>query len=315
MSNDIKDLQDKINKVYTSIFGRTPLQQRLQDITKESYELTRFLDMQSLKEEGGDLLTTLIQLFNECGWNINDLVEENLQKIKKRKRQYKALGRKIQVAILGGAFNPITLGHIQVARLVLNHSRIFDEVWIMPCFKHLYGKDLVSAEHRLEMCRLAAQVDGRIKVFDYEVTKELDGETYNLAKTLFEDKRYKHSHSFSFVIGLDNANTFDKWVNYQELERLARFVVIPRTGEKIKRGVNWYLKPPHVFLEPDDPLMEISSTEVRVDLTSLYMNSSKEKIQQELLNDPTKAYNRGLNQDVLGYILKHRLYQWKSMHI
>jgi nicotinate-nucleotide adenylyltransferase len=296
-----RELQEKINKTYTAIFGRTPLQQRLHDISKESFELTRFLDMKSLREEGGDLLTTLIQLFNECGWDINDLVDENLQKIKKRRRQYKALGRKVQVAIFGGAFNPITVGHIQVAQLILNHSKIFDEVYLMPCYKHLYGKDLVSTSHRLEMCRLAAQVDGRIKVFDYEIANKLDGETYNLAKLLFEDKKYKDSHSFSFVIGLDNANTFDKWVNYQELERLARFVVIPRTGERAKRGVNWYLKQPHIYLEPDNPLMEISSTEVRNSLEQLAIGAVD-------LHDPEQAFNRGLDPSVKEYIFNKQMY-------
>lgn len=301
MSDSIKELQEKINKVYTGIFGRTPLQQRLQDIGKESFELTRFLDLKSLREEGGDLLTTLIQLFNECGWDIQDLADENLQKIQKRKRQYKALGRKVQSVILGGAYNPITIGHIQVAKLILNQSMVFDEVLIMPCYKHLYGKDLVGAQHRLEMCKLAAQVDGRIKIFDYEIQHKLDGETYNLAKTLFEDKKYKDTHSFSFAIGLDNANTFDKWVNYQELERLARFVVVPRTGEKAKKGVNWYLKAPHVYLEPDDPLMEISSTDVRRSFEQLAIGAVD-------LNDPNQAFNRGLDAKVRDYIFENQIY-------
>jgi len=307
MSEDIKKLQGKINRTYTDIFGRTPLKQRINDIQKESFELARYLDLRSMREEAGDLFTTLVQLFNECDWDIEALVEENLTKIKKRKKQYKALGRKTQVAILGGAFDPITLGHIQVAQLILNQSMVFDEVYLMPCYQHIFNKKMVSPEHRLEMCKIAAAVDGRIKTFDYEISNKFSGETYNLAKRLLEDKRYKDTHSFSFVIGLDNANTFDTWVNYEELERLVRFVVVPRTGEKAKKGVNWYLKEPHLFIEPDQPLMEMSSTTVRKDLGLLSLDKTTDTI-TIALNDPMMAFNRGLNPEVKEYILHHTLY-------
>jgi len=301
MSDSIKELQEQINKTYTKTFGRTPLKQRLNDISKEATELDRYLDLGSLREEAGDLFTTLVQLFNECNWSIEDLVGENLKKIIKRKNQYKALGRKTQVAILGGAFDPITVGHIQVAQLILNQSQVFDEVYLLPCYQHIYNKKMASPEHRLHMCKLAASVDGRIKAFDYEIMHKLGGETYNLAKKLLEDKKYKDSHSFSFIIGLDNANTFSNWVNYADLERLARFVVVPRTGQKPKRGVNWYLKTPHIYIEPDAPLLEISSTDIREGFTNL-------KTDDKLFNDPTMAFNFGLNPAVKAYALSNKLY-------
>ncbi|MDD5650172.1 MAG: nicotinate (nicotinamide) nucleotide adenylyltransferase [Candidatus Nanoarchaeia archaeon] len=290
MNDSIKKLQKTINTTYLEIFGRTPLQQRLNDIQKESFELIRYLDIKSLKEESGDLLSSIIQLCNENEWSIEDLIKENLKKINKRKKQYKSLGRKIQVAILGGAFDPISIGHIQVAKLVLDHSKIFDEVYIMPCFKHIYNKQMESPEHRLEMCRIASRLDGRIKVFDYEINNKFSGETYNLAKRLLEDKKYKDTHSFSFIIGLDNANTFDKWVNYQELERLVRFVVVPRTGEKLQKNIKWYLNSPHIFLEPENPLIEISSTQIR-----------------NALKSQTKTI-KGLDEEVNSYIIQNFLY-------
>jgi len=48
---------------------------------------------------------------------------------------------KTNVAILGGAFDPITIGHVQVAEQVLAKGLV-DEVWFMPCFKHRFGKRL-----------------------------------------------------------------------------------------------------------------------------------------------------------------------------
>lgn len=309
MENDsIKENQRLINTNYQKIFGRTPLRQRLSDINKESLELSRYLDLQSLKEETSDLMGTLVQLCNECGWSVEELLQMNIKKIKKRKKQYQALGRKIQVAILGGALDCITEGHMEVAKFVLDYSMLFDEVYLMPCYQHMYNKKMASPEHRLEMCRIAAQSDARIKVFDYEIKNKYRGETYNLAKRLLEDKQYKETHSFSFIIGLDNANTFDTWVNYEELERLVRFVVVPRTGQKLKKGVNWFLKPPHIFIEPDEPLMEISSTEIRKSIEVLSKASNSKKLYTEILNDKKMAFNRGLNPKVWEYIQKNKLY-------
>jgi nicotinate-nucleotide adenylyltransferase len=169
-----------------------------------------------------------------------------------------------KVAILGGAFDPITKGHTAIARFVLS-TRMFDEVWLMPCFRHLYGKNMTSADHRVEMCTVATRADKKIKVCTYEITNSLNGETYHLIKQLLEAD-FAKQFDFSIIIGMDNANTFDKWFNYKELEQMIQFVVVPRNGVKQDLKVMWYMKPPHVYLVPDKPLVECSSTQVREQL-------------------------------------------------
>ena len=208
---------------------------------------------------------------------------------------------KINVAILGGAFNPIHKSHIDVAKSVLDNCKQINEVWITPCFTHKYNKDMVSSEHRLNMCKLASNVDGRIKVFDYEIKNQLSGETYNFVKRLKTETELTEKYKFSMVIGLDNANTFDKWVNYEELEKLMSFVVIPRKGYTRDENVDWYLKYPHIYLNNENKIIEISSTEVRDMFKSFY-------------NDTTPKYKyhdflKFLNKDVLDYILEHELYK------
>jgi len=289
------NIQEQINKRFLEAFGRTPLTQRLADIQGECSELCRYTDLTNLKEELGDLLSSAIQLANECDWDYEGLVTNTLNKIERRQQQYKGLGRKVKVAILGGAFNPITKGHIQVAQFVLDTSKTFDEVWIMPCYEHMYGKKLVDAQHRLNMCELAAQADGRIKIFDYEIDKKLSGETFHLAKRLLEEDFAKDNFDFSLIIGQDNAETFDQWVNYEELERMMRFVVVPRKGIEQKVSTDaWYLKSPHIYLFKDDtPIMEISSTVVRTALATL--------------ENPDSIYDY-VDEKVLEYIKTNRLY-------
>jgi len=304
-----KLILNTIQQTFLRSFGQTPLRQRNDDILKEAIELTRFTSIANLKEEHGDLLCSVLMSCIENGWDPNECIRASLSKINHRSKQYQAYGRKLNVAILGGAFDPIHNGHVAVAEFILNCSSLFDQVWIMPCYQHLYGKKLTSPKHRLEMCKLATAHDRRIKVSDYEIKHKLGGETYHLVKKLFNEDFAKHKFDFSFVIGMDNANTFDKWQNFRDLEKMIRFIVVPRTGIKVKHKTNWYLKPPHMFIVPEKPLPQVSSSYVR---RALSKTARSYPYNDARLCDfePTAAnYLRdNINDDVIKYIQEHNLY-------
>lgn len=287
---DIKELQDKVSKSF-EVFGITPFEERMNDIKKEFIQLIRFRDPKNLKEETGDLISSLIQLCNEFDWDMTDVVNNTLEKIDRRREQYGSLGRKINVAILGGAFDPIHNGHIEVAQFVLNNSGEIDEVWLMPPASHMSGKKMATTEDRLNMCVLAAERDRRIKVFDYEIKNKLGGETYFFFKRLLNDKELNEKYNFSMIIGLDNANSFDKWVNYKELERMARFIIVPRKGIEKKPGVNWYMKSPHIYMEDINNITEISSTTIK-----------------NMIKNDNSNITKVLDPKVYDYIKKHKLY-------
>jgi nicotinate-nucleotide adenylyltransferase len=297
---DTKDLQKKVKETFETHFGYTPLGERLKDIQNEFFELMKWQDVKNLKEETGDLMASLMMLCNENDWDVETLIDENTKKIQSRELQYKTLGRKTKVAILGGAFNPITKGHIQLAQFVLNTSGEFDEVWLMPAYHHMYNKEMESAEDRLKMCELATRIDGRIKVFDYEIKHQLAGETFNLFKRLRQEEELNKKYNFSMIIGIDNANKFDKWVNYTELERMVRFVVVPRKGYERDEKVDWYLQKPHIFLNKESEIIEVSSTLVREKLDEFYVN--------HMSGDITSLYPY-INMEVLEYIIARKLYK------
>jgi nicotinic acid mononucleotide adenylyltransferase len=94
------------------------------------------------------------------------------------------------------------------------------------------------------------------------------------------------------IIGEDNANTFDNWVNYQELERMVRFVVVPRKGVDHNPKVDWFLKLPHIYLNNESDIIEISSTKVREGLKSKF-----------------RGMVQGMDPKVLKYIIENKLYQ------
>lgn len=291
MSN-IKKLQDKVNEIYKEAFVNTPLTKRLDDINKECRELCNYSDIKNLKEEASDLLGTLIQLHNECGWDLEKSILNNVAKIKRRLPQYKSLGRKINVAILGGAFNPPTVAHLEVAKFILNTSRWADEVWLMPANGHMDNKQMKAPEHRIEMCKILTSNDGRIKVSDYEIKNKLGGETYHMLNKLVHDDEYEN-YRFAFIIGQDRANTIDTWYNSEELLKMnIPFIIIPRKGVERDKNVNWYLHEPHMYIIDEDKneVPDYSSTMAR----------------NALKTDPLNAI-KILSKDVYYYIQKNNL--------
>jgi len=196
----------------------------------------------------------------------------------------------MKIAILGLSCNPPTIGHTQIAQFVLK-TKNFDEVWLMPSYRNIFNKELESSEHRLNMCKLALSNYNKIKVFDYEIRNKLNGETFKFVNLLKTDPNYNY-HDFSLIIGLDNANIFHQWKNYEKLEKLINFIVVGRKGVKKEPSVDWYLKYPHIFLEDNaNNIIEISSTMVR-----------------KLLKEKDSTVERYINKDVYGYILKNNLY-------
>jgi nicotinate (nicotinamide) nucleotide adenylyltransferase len=298
-----KKLQELVNKTFKENFGYTSFTQRMADIDNEYRELIKWNDINNIKEETGDLLASLIKLCVESGWNFDDLVQSTLKKINTRSEQYKSLGRKVKVAILGGAFNPIHTQHIKVAQFVLNVSGRFDEVWLLPAYNHMGNKEMESAEHRLEMCKIAAECDRRIKVFDYEIKNKLAGETFNFFNRLKEEKDLE-KYQFSMIIGLDNANSFKTWVNFEELERMVQFVIIPRAGVKRIKGVDWYLKAPHIYLNNEKTgITDLSSTQIRKEM-DYYINERLDHLKYVM--NPLVGK---VDDNVWRYIIEHNLYK------
>jgi len=261
---DHKELQENVNKVFVEAFVHTPLTKRLKDIDGECRELCNYTNISNLKEEAGDLLATLLQLCNESGWDIADLLKENENKIRRRMLQYKGRGRKTNVAILGGAFDPVTKSHIELAKFVLNVSKWADEVWLMPAYRHLDGKDMQDWNDRIKMLSIAVKEDARIKISTYEKDMNLHGETYHLLNNLTHDKEYDN-YRFAFIIGQDRANTIEDWYNSDELLKMdVPFIVVPRANYERKIGVDWFLKVPHIYIEKEgDNIPNFSSTQFR----------------------------------------------------
>lgn len=196
--------------------------------------------------------------------------------------------------------NPITKGHISLAQKVLSENLV-DHIWISPCYSHVYSKEMISPEQRIDMCRISIN-DDRILVSTSEIDHKIEGGTLVFIKKLKELVAFYSSlrndpikYEFYVIIGLDNANTIDKWVNYKELIETVPFIVVSRKGIARDTNVDWYMKEPHKFLDTAE-IPETSSTEVR----NIISNSGYNELGK---------LRELLDEDVLDYIIKNNLYK------
>lgn len=204
-------------------------------------------------------------------------------------------GYKLKIGLLGGSFNPITIGHIKIAENVL---KVLDKIIFIPCNNHPWGKNLIDFKHRFKMCQLS--INDNILVKDYEVRYNLPGDTFSLINKLKKIPYFKKNDMF-FIIGMDEANNFKKWVNYQDLEKMIRFIVVPRQGIEIKKKTSWYLKPPHMLLVPETPIPNVSSTNVRANLKAMRSGQVSSGMAYRFCE-------KQLHPEVLKYIMEHNLY-------
>ncbi|MFP4661810.1 MAG: nicotinate-nucleotide adenylyltransferase [Halanaerobiales bacterium] len=167
------------------------------------------------------------------------------------------------VAIFGGTFDPIHLGHLLIAEQVYNNFSL-DRIIFIPAGlpPHKVEKDISSAGDRLAMLKLAIKNNKHFAASSYELDKS--GKSYT-AETL----RYFHRNDIAsnvyFIIGADSLLDILNWREPDYLFQNARFIVVHRPGYDISDYYkNEKYKPyREKILILDTMQVDISSTRIR----------------------------------------------------
>ena len=155
----------------------------------------------------------------------------------------------LKIGLLGGSFDPIHKGHLELAKAILKNG--CHEVWFIPCLSSpLKERQLSNFEDRVNMIKWAIKPYKKMKVCTIEKDLSIPSYTVNTLKEL--KKRY--DYEFIFYIGYDQANQLHKWKNIEECMKLAEFRVIKR-GEEYNCVYD--------LNEVEFDAIDISSTKVR----------------------------------------------------
>lgn len=171
-----------------------------------------------------------------------------------------------KVGILGGTFNPIHNGHINMALTLIDEYDL-DTVMLMPSANPPHkrdNKDIAPAQARLDMAALAALGCRGLSVTSVELMR--DGYSYT-SDTMEELLDKNPRTDYYFIIGSDSLFDLEQWHDFQKLFRLTRFICVRRMDhDKLSVAAHAaYLKEKYnaqIFVSAYDGLY-ISSTYIR----------------------------------------------------
>lgn len=174
-------------------------------------------------------------------------------------------GESMKIGILGGTFDPVHNGHLEIAREVEKELGL-DKMLFMPAGQSPFKLDyeVTPAEQRMEMLRLALEEKP-----DYEISKleiERPGVSYTVDTLTELKQKFGDNRELYFIMGRDSLARFAEWREPSRVIEIATLVAIPRPGcekpdlEKLNESVPG-LSSRVILL--DRPLIDISSTSIR----------------------------------------------------
>lgn len=187
-----------------------------------------------------------------------------------------------RIGILGGTFNPVHLGHLMIAQMVLEKFDL-DKVVFIPSSlpPHKNGRDVIPADYRMAMVQWAVKDNALFEVSDYEVKK--GGKSYSIDTVTYLRGCYPPGTKFFFIIGNDHLTKLHTWRRIEEIVKIVSFVAVYRPGVEAVRS---RIKTKSIVI----PGVAASSSDIR----------------RRIAAGKTVRYL--VPDRVLGYIEKHKLY-------
>jgi nicotinate-nucleotide adenylyltransferase len=163
----------------------------------------------------------------------------------------------MKLAVLGGSFNPIHLGHLFLVDAVISELH-YDRVVLVPVcrspFKPSNSDTENNARDRLDMIATSIAGNPRLTVDDCEIRR--GGVSYTLDTVTDIIRRYALDGKPGLIIGDDLAAEFPQWRKSEEILGLADIIIARRIHSQI-------INVPYPCTQIPNDVMEISSGTIR----------------------------------------------------
>lgn len=227
----------------------------------------------------------------------------------------------MKIAILGGSFNPLHIGHAMLAETMikeLGYEKVLFIPTCVPPHKEIAGG--VSTKDRLGMVKaFCDSVPGNVFVLETcEVDRGGVSYTIDTLKYLYAKYKGEITGKPALLMGEEIAAQFHKWKDADKVAELSDITVVPRYpdmfGQKFDTYVQSLNKPTghftsdftekfdkKTFMYPckclEIPILPISSTEIRARIAA------------------GRAFKYLVPESVYEYIEKETLYKWLSTDV
>ena len=193
----------------------------------------------------------------------------------------------MRIAIYGGSFNPMHIGHEKIVDYVLNNLNI-DKIIIIPVGIPSHRENNLEQSYtRLKICKEIFKGNKKIEVSDIEIKSEGKSYTYDTLLKLID--LYGENNEFFEIIGEDSLKSLKTWKNYEELLKICKFIVFRRKDDKNIQIDEEFLNNKNIIILENE-YYDISSTEIRnmvknnEDISAFVNKKVKKLIEKEYLD-------------------------------
>lgn len=157
--------------------------------------------------------------------------------------------------LFGGSFDPIHLGHINMAELA--SKQLDADVIFLPSKISVWKKDSIDIKHKINMINLAIEGHKGFFIDLYEVNSGLDT-NYSIDTVKYFKNKYPNDELY-YLIGTDHVNAFHKWKDALELSKIAHIIYFSRPNLVLdENNIKTYQ-----MIEIKGSMIDVSSTDIR----------------------------------------------------
>ena len=178
------------------------------------------------------------------------------------------------LGLLGGAFDPVHIGHLRGAIAVREELQLERVDFIPAAQSPLKGGAALTAEHRLAMLQLAVRDVPGLDVDARELERPGPSYTVDTLKALRAE--YGAARPLLWIVGSDILTTLSQWSRWRELLDHAHLVVMARPGasdpeDEVKTWIASHriegnlavTQPAGGLVVVRQPLLDIASSQIR----------------------------------------------------
>ncbi len=220
----------------------------------------------------------------------------------------------MKLAVIGGSFNPVHIGHLALADSVI-HELGYDKVLFIPAFNppHKIMQNAVSVQDRLSMVELACKKNKNFSIDSCELDR--GGISYTYDTVCFLQEKYKKdiTGKIGLILGQDTASKFHLWHKKKDLLNMVDLILAKRIdfSENFEiQNSNYFNEKLGKYTEKNE-LEDISQFQFpHKDLKDFILPVSSTMIRMNIAEN--KSWRYLVPYEVFHYIVTNKLYGYRN---